>query len=93
MRRRQDDLVGKGRKKVVKRKKEKGKKLCTYCSKSGHTEDEWWAKNATICSKEKDDSQQMQSSWRWTLGDSMKGHCYISCYIWYLCLIHTWEIQ
>ena len=41
--------------KVVKRKKEKGKKLCTYCLKSGHTENKWWVKNTTICSKEKDD--------------------------------------
>ena len=38
-------------------------------------------------------SQQMQSSWRRMLGDSTKGHCYISCYVWYLCLIRTWEIQ
>ncbi|KIM55269.1 hypothetical protein SCLCIDRAFT_1221309, partial [Scleroderma citrinum Foug A] len=38
-------------------------------------------------------SQQTQSSWRRTLGDSTKGRSYISCYVWYLCLIRTWEIQ
>ena len=37
-------------------KENKGKRLCTYCSKSGCTEDKWWAKNTTNCSKEKDDA-------------------------------------
>ena len=36
----------------------KGKKSCTYCSKSGHTDDERWAKNATTRSKEKDDTSK-----------------------------------
>ena len=37
-------------------KEEKGKKSCTYCSKSGHTKDECWAKRATERAKEKDDA-------------------------------------
>ena len=40
---------GKGSKEI------KGKKSCTYRSKSNQTDDERWAKNATIRSKEKDD--------------------------------------
>ena len=36
-------------------KEEKGKKLCTYCSKSSHTKDKCWAKRATEHAKEKDD--------------------------------------
>ena len=40
---------GKGSKEI------KGKKSCTYRSKSDQTDDERWAKNATIRSKEKDD--------------------------------------
>ena len=36
-------------------KEDKGRKLCTYCSKSGHTEDECWAKRAAEHAKEKDD--------------------------------------
>ena len=51
-----DDLKGKEREKV--RKENKGQKSSTYCSKSGQTDDEWWAKNATIRSKEKDDASK-----------------------------------
>ena len=36
-------------------KEDKGKKLCTYCSKNGHTEDECWKKAAERL-KEKDDA-------------------------------------
>ena len=39
-------------------KEDKGKKLCTYCSKSSHTEDECWAKRAAEHSKEKDDASK-----------------------------------
>ena len=42
-------------------KEEKGKKLCTYCSKSGHTEDECWAKRAAEHTKEKDDASKEES--------------------------------
>ena len=37
-------------------KEEKEKKSCTYCLKSGHTEDECWAKRAAERTKEKDDA-------------------------------------
>jgi len=46
---------GKGKEKGV--KEDKGKKLCTYCSRNGHTEDECW-KKATECSKAKDDASK-----------------------------------
>ena len=49
----------KGRGKVS--KEEKGKRSCTYCSKSGHTEDECWAKKAAEHSKEKDDMSKEQA--------------------------------
>ena len=49
----------KGRGKVS--KEEKGKRSCTYCSKSGHTEDECWAKKAAERSKEKDDMSKEQA--------------------------------
>ena len=62
MRRQWDDLEGKERKKVVKRTKKK--KSCTYCSKSGHTEDECWAKRAAKCSKEKDNVSKEQADAR-----------------------------
>ena len=39
-------------------KENKGKRLCTYHSKSDHIEDEWWVKNTTICSKERDDASK-----------------------------------
>ena len=42
-------------------KEEKGKKSCTYCSKSGHTEDECWAKRAAERAKEKDDASKEES--------------------------------
>ena len=42
-------------------KENKGKRLCTYCSKSNHIKDEWWAKNTTICSKERDDASKEET--------------------------------
>jgi len=39
----------------------KGKKSSTYCSKSGQTDDERWAKNATTRSKEKDDASKEET--------------------------------
>jgi len=51
---------GKRKKEKGKRKKEK-KKLCTYCLKSSHTEDERWAKKAAECS-EKDDMLKEQAN-------------------------------
>jgi len=42
-------------------KEDKGKKSCTYCSKSGHTEDECWAKRAAERSSEKDDTSKEQA--------------------------------
>ena len=50
---------GKGKGKVS--KEDKGKKLCTYCLKSGHTKDECWAKRAAECSKEKDSVSKEQA--------------------------------
>ena len=35
--------------------------MCTYCSKSGHTEDECWAKRAAKRTKEKDDASKKES--------------------------------
>ena len=52
----------KGKGKVSKEDKEK--KLCTYCSKSGHTEDECWAKRAAKRSKEKDNASKEQADER-----------------------------
>ena len=49
----------KGKGKVNKEDKEK--KSCTYCSKSGHTEDECWVKRAAECAKEKDDASKEES--------------------------------
>ena len=46
---------GKGKEKGV--KEDKGKKLCTYCLRNGHTEDECW-KKATERSKAKDDASK-----------------------------------
>ena len=42
-------------------KEEKGRKSCTYCLKSGHTEDECWAKRAAERAKEKDDASKEES--------------------------------
>ena len=42
-------------------KEDKGKKSCTYCSKSSHTEDECWAKRATERMKEKDDASKEET--------------------------------
>jgi len=39
----------------------KGKKSSTYCSKSGQTDDERWAKNTTTRSKEKDDASKEET--------------------------------
>ena len=43
-------------------KEEKGKKSCTYCSKSGHIKDECWAKRATERAKEKDDALKEETN-------------------------------
>ena len=45
-----------GKRKGKGSKVNKGKKSCTYCLKSSHTEDEWWVKKAANYSKEKDDA-------------------------------------
>ena len=50
----------KGKEKV--NKEDKGKKSCTYCSKSGHTEDKCWAKRAAECTKEKDDALKEETN-------------------------------
>jgi len=50
---------GKGREKGSKR--EQRKRSSTYCSKSGQTDDERWAKNATTHSKEKDDASKEET--------------------------------
>ena len=42
-------------------KENKGKRLCTYHSKSDHIEDEWWVKNTTIRSKERDDASKEET--------------------------------
>ena len=39
-------------------KENKGKKSCTYCSKSSHTKDKCWAKRATERAKEKNDASK-----------------------------------
>ena len=52
----------KGKGKVSKEDKEK--KSCIYCSKSGHTKDECWAKRAAEHSKEKDNALKEQADER-----------------------------
>jgi len=50
-----------GKRKGKGSKRERRKRSSTYCSKSGQTDDERWAKNATTRSKEKDDASKEET--------------------------------